>query len=108
MLPLSNKPIEPFFAFVTLVIDCGPLENPKNGSVSVAATTVNSIAYYQCNSGFTLVGEAMRVCQKDSTWSGRPPVCIGESQLQLKTVFDVMHCFIDIHTHRHVSKLPKA
>ena len=66
-----------------VVIDCGPLEPPANGVVQFERTVFGSVAQYQCNRGFRLQGSDVRTCQANSQWSGRQPVCIGWSYLQL-------------------------
>ena len=60
-------------------VDCGPLPPPKNGLVSITSTTVSSIASYECERGFGLVGVSSRVCQVDGTWSEEEPVCERKS-----------------------------
>ena len=59
--------------------DCGSLNNPLNGQVTLTDTTVGSTATYECDSGFTLVGNEERTCQDDGTWSGTDPTCDGMS-----------------------------
>ena len=58
------------------VVDCGSLQNPANGIVSVAETTFGSTASYSCSgSNYLLVGAAERTCQADGMWSGSAPEC---------------------------------
>ena len=58
------------------VVDCGPLESITNGNVQViGGTTFNSIAMYNCSSGYHVVGMASRVCQSSGQWSGSTPRC---------------------------------
>ena len=59
------------------VVDCGSLGDPSNGQVTLTGTTVGSTATYECNSGFTLVGNQGRTCQEDGSWSGADPTCDG-------------------------------
>ena len=57
-------------------MDCGSLQNPENGMVTVAETTFGSTASYSCSgSNYLLVGAAERTCQADGTWSGSAPEC---------------------------------
>src|SRR5260370_86042 len=58
------------------VKDCGPLQAPKNGSVSAPQTTFGATATYSCGSGFGPSGSATRTCQLDGTWSGVDPTCV--------------------------------
>lgn len=39
--------------------------------------TFGSIANYECNNGFVLVGDLRRTCQDNGLWSGSEPQCIG-------------------------------
>ena len=56
------------------------LRVPANGSVTVNAEThyMGTVAMYTCNTGLYLVGEGVRVCLSDGTWSGTEPTCRGE------------------------------
>lgn len=55
--------------------ECGVLQDPKNGIVKFAGTSVGSRATYTCNKGFTLMGQSSRICQSNGEWSGREPTC---------------------------------
>jgi CUB/sushi domain-containing protein len=57
-------------------IDCGPLGNPANGSVTVTTTTAGSTASYSCSIGYSLSQATARTCQADGTWSGPAPTCV--------------------------------
>ena len=59
------------------VITCEPLVDPPNGVVSFN-TTVNSVATYSCNTGYTLTGDDMRTCLETGVWSGSAPTCTGK------------------------------
>ena len=65
------------FVSLALTVDCGNLNDPSNGQVTLTGTTVGSLATYQCNSGFSLVGNMERTCQDDGSWSGTDPICDG-------------------------------
>ena len=41
------------------VIDCGPLDHPANGDVSVSSTVFSFNATYSCNTGYTLTGHGI-------------------------------------------------
>ena len=64
------------FLYVILVVNCGSLENPIGGVVTVSTTTFNSTATYICNNDRVLIGEDSRQCQSDKTWSGTSPTCV--------------------------------
>ena len=59
----------------TVADDCGPLDPPTEGSVSINGTIVGSTATYTCNDGFTLQGGSTRTCQTNGQWSGSAPIC---------------------------------
>ena len=59
-------------------IDCGSLMAPIDGSITFTGTTFQSMAQYDCNQGYMLVGEEAHTCQSDGIWSGQEPVCNGE------------------------------
>ena len=71
------------------VVDCGSLQDPENGMVTVTETTFGSIASYSCSgSNYLLMGAAERTCQADGMWSGSVPIC-GKLQqyISLKSEF---------------------
>ena len=59
-------------------VDCGSLPNPANGQVILTTTTVGSIAIYDCNEGFGLLGTSTRTCQPNGNWSDEAPTCERE------------------------------
>ena len=63
----------------TIVVDCGKLSGPKYGLVRITSTKLDAKAVYQCNRGYRLVGSSKRVCQPNSHWDGKAPVCRRES-----------------------------
>ena len=70
-------------AFTHVAVDCGSLDSPANGSVSISGTTFQSVAQYLCDLGYLLVGVESRRCQANRTWSGESPVCEGKLQCKL-------------------------
>ncbi len=67
-----------YITFDILGIDCGSLDAPDNGAVNMVSSNVESIARYQCNSGFVLVGENSRTCLISGVWSDSDPICQGK------------------------------
>ena len=63
-----------------LGIKCGPLDNLKNGFVSLNGTEVGATATYTCKPGFVLEpeGENIRVCNQSGNWTRSVPVCRGK------------------------------
>ena len=60
---------------IFLVVDCLNLTSPSNGQVSLATTTLGSVAMYTCDNGYEVVGASMRECQANGSWSENEPVC---------------------------------
>ena len=61
-----------------VVVDCGPLSNPQNGRVDTSRGTVlSSLAMYNCDIGYMLVGASWSVCGPDGIWAPRAPSCPG-------------------------------
>ena len=58
-----------------IAVDCGALNDPNNGDVSLTGTTFESTATYSCSDGYVLEGEQTRTCQADTEWSGTVPHC---------------------------------
>ena len=66
-----------FILYLTSDIDCGPLDDPAKGEVSLSSTIFTSVANYSCNTGYTLTGDDMRMCFETGLWSGSEPTCTG-------------------------------
>ncbi|WAR24055.1 CSMD1-like protein, partial [Mya arenaria] len=56
--------------------DCGSLEPPESGVVTVDLTTYNSTAEFKCDDAYLLFGDAVLVCLSDGKWSSEPPTCL--------------------------------
>ena len=56
--------------------ECKPLPVLAYGKVDVPDTILGSVATYTCNKGFSLIGDDIRICERDG-WSGEAPVCKG-------------------------------
>ncbi|XP_064626796.1 CUB and sushi domain-containing protein 3-like isoform X1 [Lineus longissimus] len=56
-------------------IQCPRLGGPQYGSVKFDSEAIGSKAIFTCDENFYLVGESVRVCQKEGTWNGTTPVC---------------------------------
>ena len=64
--------------FYSTVVDCGTLNTTTNGQVSHPnGTTFRQTATYNCNTGYNLVGDSIRMCEADGMWSGSEPTCQG-------------------------------
>ena len=71
------------FSCMYVAVDCGSLDSPANGSVSLSGTTFQNLAEYSCDLGYLLVGSESRQCQANRTWSGENPFCEGKLQCKL-------------------------
>ena len=72
-LPLPNYPT------LAVAISSCPIPTLMNGSVNFASTSTCSVATYQCNGGFRLLGPSNQTCV-DGRWVGSSsssPVCKG-------------------------------
>lgn len=64
-------------------IRCDPPEMRANSSViysgndrsSTDSFKIGTTVQYRCSAGHTVVGQSLRTCEIDSTWSGEPPYC---------------------------------
>ena len=76
------------------VVDCGTLETITNGNVLVnGGTTFNSIAMYNCSSGYHLVGMVNRVCQSSGQWNGSAPRCDRNCEFLLVTFIHKLYMY---------------
>ena len=57
-------------------IPCAGLTAPANGAINLdlPAKTVT----YTCNTGYDLIGNAMRTCMLGGAWTGTDPTCMGK------------------------------
>ncbi|XP_052777286.1 uncharacterized protein LOC128214704 isoform X2 [Mya arenaria] len=62
-----------------IINDCGSLEAPESGVVTVDITTVNSTAVFKCHDGYLLTGYAVLACMSYGEWSHEPPTCLKKS-----------------------------
>jgi len=79
--PLLSTDLSHVHAPLSVVIDCGPLSDPINGTVEFTISTIlGSQAFYRCMEGFLLNGNGVRMCQENGTWTGSDPTCERELQ----------------------------
>ena len=56
-----------------------PQNGGRNGTTAANDTySVGAVVQYRCETGYTLVGIATRICQLSGQWSGALPRCDGE------------------------------
>lgn len=54
---------------------CPALQQIPNGFMNVSSYSENSIASYQCNSGYKLIGNDTRQCLLGGKWTNQEPFC---------------------------------
>ncbi|XP_075438529.1 CUB and sushi domain-containing protein 3 isoform X5 [Ascaphus truei] len=59
------------------VISCGELSVPPNGKKIGTQITFGSTAIFTCDTGFMLVGSAVRECLSSGLWSGAETRCLA-------------------------------
>ncbi|KAK4828014.1 hypothetical protein QYF61_022791, partial [Mycteria americana] len=59
------------------IISCGELPTPPNGNKIGTQITYGSTAIFTCDSGYMLVGSAVRECLSSGLWSGIETRCLG-------------------------------
>ena len=84
------------------VVDCGELDNPNNGQVSLDGIIFGSIATYTCDTGFNLIGDMERICQANGNWSESEPVC--QSQFYTYIIYSEIPFKLHTHVHWHAIK----
>lgn len=60
----------------TLAVTCDQPSDLVNGKVHFASTTLYSIAKYECDYGYTLLGSDTQICGSSKTWEGDQPRCV--------------------------------
>ena len=58
-------------------ISCEPLSDPANGMVTIVSNSTHLVAEYECNAGYHLMGDAIRICDCNGQWSGSDETCEG-------------------------------
>ncbi len=63
--------------YLLYTVLCIPLPPPTNGGISYSnmALGENTVATYNCDTGYTLNEDITRTCQANKTWSGNAPNC---------------------------------
>uniref|UniRef100_A0A1B6MNE1 Sushi, von Willebrand factor type A, EGF and pentraxin domain-containing protein 1 n=3 Tax=Cicadellinae TaxID=33370 RepID=A0A1B6MNE1_9HEMI len=56
-------------------VQCPPPENPSHGKAIFTSCSYNSVVSFECDYGYTLLGESTRRCGADKKWSGTMPKC---------------------------------
>jgi hypothetical protein len=64
-----------FLYILSLVVDCGSLSPPDDGSVQLNGTVFGSQVMYSCDVGYSLIGVNTRTCLASQDWSDTVPVC---------------------------------
>ena len=109
---MVNQFIKQVLLCIFIGIDCGSPGTLENGMVTNNGTYVTSVATFNCDFGYELIGDTQRVCQPDGTWSNMVPRCSRKlivsifcnlSRISSVTVW--YRCYYN-QTHIHVSARP--
>ncbi|XP_060580368.1 sushi, von Willebrand factor type A, EGF and pentraxin domain-containing protein 1-like [Ruditapes philippinarum] len=57
------------------IADCGILNDPANGAVTLSGTSFGDYVTYVCDAGHQITGSPSRLCQETAEWSGSQPSC---------------------------------
>ena len=73
-----------------ITTDCGPLENPVNGHITITGNRELSRleADSVCDPNFVLNGPGQLICEIEGQWSGPEPTCDGPS---IEHIFYITH-----------------
>ena len=63
---------------------------PRNGRKTITTHTIGSEVLFTCEPGYSLVGNSVRICQPDQTWSGLTPLCVSEYILNCLLFFALL------------------
>ncbi|XP_076346234.1 sushi, von Willebrand factor type A, EGF and pentraxin domain-containing protein 1-like isoform X1 [Tachypleus tridentatus] len=58
-----------------LPVSCSEIRGPINGHVRFTGLNYRDQAHYQCQEGYHLVGQNVRICSEDQSWTGENPKC---------------------------------
>lgn len=67
--------ISKIFISVVTAVQCPQPDNPRYGKAIYTSVSYNSVVSYECQYGYTLMGESSRRCGADKRWSGNLPQC---------------------------------
>ena len=56
-------------------VECGEPEDVENGMKAYTGTNFQSTVTYTCITGYILIGDQIRTCQSDRSWSASKPSC---------------------------------
>lgn len=56
-------------------MSCGSPDSMQNTTVTGRNFSIGGEIEYSCPVGHSLVGDAVRICQKNGVWSGHAPSC---------------------------------
>ena len=69
------------------------MSSPSDGQIDYSLVVqvngeflVGTVATFTCSGGFELVGDAVRECQSDSSWTNSHPTCLSECDAKFQIV----------------------
>jgi hypothetical protein len=78
----------PEYNLSILAVSCPVPVNPPFGRVMFNSMTYNSLISYECNYGYTIIGETVRRCERNKVWTGLQPICRGNKFEGVKYLTD--------------------
>ena len=63
------------YVHCSLVVSCGSLLAPINGSIIITEMTFGVLANFTCDEGFSLIGSLSHQCQANCNWNGNDTSC---------------------------------
>ena len=94
------------FSNIFTLVACSPLKLPNSvvsydGSIVSYAFTdkysVDTVATFSCNPGYSLSGSSSSICQDSGTWDPQPPTCgnkMNQNILKLFSLFTILKYYI--------------
>ena len=84
-----------------VVVDCGSVNAPTNGSVSFSTTTYSSMANISCDEGYTLFGESTyRACTESGVWSDPELECQRKTTTATSFIYLNLGCILfSLYSH---------
>ena len=71
-------------------VTCPSLSIPSDGQIGYSLAVqvngeflVGTVATFTCSGGFELVGDTVRECESDSSWTNIQPSCLSKCKCQL-------------------------
>ena len=74
-----------YVSFISPVVQCPQLNATSPLIIDINTTTYLSMVNYACEFGYNLIGNSIRTCQENRSWTGIEPECESKYTLHLYT-----------------------